>query len=363
MTKVKRKLRQSPYRLIRACVWTACVLTAAVLLFEMDAFREKRLKRKFNSNNNNISPEQVLLNQEQEHLMLRAESMRRNQQEWEQQQQKEAKEEEKEAEEEEEEEEEENGEDKEEEAEEEEEQEEEENEDEEVDKARKAAEQGEKKEEEIGVEGDESPVKQQQQQPATNKHRRFLMRLGGLPTGDSDGSIATHDVLFETRSDWAPIGVAHFHRLIEEARYYDQCRFFRVLPKFVVQFGIAADPAVQQQWKDTILKDDPVVQSNLPGTLTFATSGPNTRTTQLFINLGNNAQLDKQGFAPIGRILNDGIEWIEKINAKYRQKPAQGKIVRRGNEYLREEFPDLSFIESIRPVSDGEQQQEWWDVM
>ena len=174
------------------------------------------------------------------------------------------------------------------------------------------------------------------------------MTLAGL-TGDEP----RHEIILELRSDWAPIGVAHFKKLVTEASFYNQCRFFRVVPNFVVQFGIAANPDLQNQWKKTVLKDDPVLQSNTRGTISFATSGPNTRTTQLFINLSDNKALDSQGFAPIGRVLDDGMDWIDKINPKHRQEPAQGKIQRRGNEYLKEEFPDLSYIESIRAVSDS----------
>lgn len=170
---------------------------------------------------------------------------------------------------------------------------------------------------------------------------RLVMTLKGL-TGESD----PQDVIIEVRPDWAPIGANHMLELVQ-AQFYDECRFFRVLPNFVVQFGINGDPHVQSEWKAKVLQDDPVKESNKRGTLTFATSGKNTRTTQLFINLNDNAALDQQGFAPIGEVTK-GMEHIDKISSKYREKPNQGKIVNNGNAYLQQEFPELSYIAQIR---------------
>src|SRR5215469_15091400 len=104
-------------------------------------------------------------------------------------------------------------------------------------------------------------------------------------------------VVIEVHRDWAPIGADHFYTLVKSG-FYDGARFFRVVPGFVVQFGLAGDPAATAKWKDMNLPDDPVTQSNTPGMVTYATAGPNTRTTQLFINLGNNQRLDGMGFAP-----------------------------------------------------------------
>lgn len=180
---------------------------------------------------------------------------------------------------------------------------------------------------------------------AISGSRKFRMQLAGLKNG------ATGSVLFETRPDWAPLGVEHFHKLLDE-HFYDQCRFFRVLPNFVVQFGIAADPQVQKKWRDVgSIKDDPVATTNARGTITFATSGKDTRTTQLFINKKDNKYLDKEGFAPIALVL-EGMEVVDEIEDKYKEKPGQGKIVNQGNEYLQQEFPDLSYIVSIQEVSD-----------
>lgn len=180
--------------------------------------------------------------------------------------------------------------------------------------------------------------------------KRFVMELAGLVADDSHGSQSTGRVVIETRPEWAPLGVAHFHALVKDG-FYDQCRFFRVVPKFIVQFGLAADPLVQQKWREKQkkekLKDDPVERSNQRGTMTFATSGKDTRNTQLFINKRDNAYLDKEGFAPFAQVV-EGMEYVDAINSKYKEKPSQGKIQRRGNEYLNEEFPDLSYIVTLR---------------
>lgn len=280
MTRVKRPLKQSPYRVVRAFFLVACTLAAALMLYQIDAFHEKRRRKETSS----TRPEDLLLRQEQKKLQSQNDDQ--------------------------------------------------------------------DDEEEAPPDLPADRQNGDQQEARDSLHRKFVIQLAGLSNDDSGGGSDSHRVVMETRADWAPIGVAHFERLVEEAQFYDQCRFFRVVPNFVVQFGIAGEPEVQKEWKGTVLKDDPVEYSNERGTISFATSGPNTRTTQLFVNLGNNEGLDGQGFAPIGRILGDGMEWIDKINSAHRQKPVQGKIVQRGNAYLKEEFPDLSYIESIRPFEE-----------
>jgi peptidyl-prolyl cis-trans isomerase A (cyclophilin A) len=176
--------------------------------------------------------------------------------------------------------------------------------------------------------------------------RRFAFQVEGLKDGQVGGTI-----IIETRPKWAPIGVEHFHTLVEN-KFYDQCRFFRVVDDFMVQFGIAASPAVQKEWKSKILKDDEVVQTNKRGTLTYATSGKDSRTTQLFINTRDkgNGRLDQQGFAPFGEVIK-GMEFVDAIQNKYGEKPGQGKIVNQGNAYLEKEFPDLSYIVTVREIS------------
>lgn len=149
----------------------------------------------------------------------------------------------------------------------------------------------------------------------------------------------------ECHKDWAPLGVERFYELCKEGVFND-AHFFRVVPGFVVQFGIPADPAVARQWRNATIPDDPVKQSNAPGYLTFATSGANSRTSQLFINLGNNRNLDNMGFAPFGQVV-EGFDVVKAINDEYRERPNQGLIQSQGNAYLEENFPNMDYIKSV----------------
>ena len=146
----------------------------------------------------------------------------------------------------------------------------------------------------------------------------------------------------DVRRKYAPLGVDHFHKAVKQG-FYDECRFFRVVPDFVVQFGINGDPTVQEKWRDKPIKDDPVKVSNIRVSVCYATAGADTRTTQLFINLGDNSRLDKMGFAPFGKI-TEGMEVVDKITSQYGQAPNQGKIQDEGNKYLKEDFPKLDYI-------------------
>jgi cyclophilin family peptidyl-prolyl cis-trans isomerase len=142
---------------------------------------------------------------------------------------------------------------------------------------------------------------------------------------------------------WAPKGADRFYNLVKYG-FFDNCRFFRVLPNFMVQFGINGDPTIQAPWRDANLKeDDPATQSNKRGMITFATAGPRSRTTQVFINFKDNAFLDSQGFAPFGEVVS-GMEAVEKINAEYKELPKQEVIQRQGNAYLTKQFPRLDYI-------------------
>jgi peptidyl-prolyl cis-trans isomerase A (cyclophilin A) len=141
---------------------------------------------------------------------------------------------------------------------------------------------------------------------------------------------------------WAPNAADHFFTLVKNG-FYDEARFFRVIPGFMVQFGIAGDPAVQAKFKGNI-KDDPVKESNVRGYVTFAqTSAPNSRSTQIFINYGDNARLDKDRFAPFGQVIS-GMDAVEKINSDSGQKPDQGAIQSQGNTYLKAQFPKLDYV-------------------
>lgn len=156
----------------------------------------------------------------------------------------------------------------------------------------------------------------------------------------------------EVHKDWAPEGAERFFRLVER-KFYDDTRFFRVVRNFVVQFGINGDPKLAAVWRNLTIKDDPINESNKRGHITFATSGPNTRTTQVFINLVDNTRLDKMGFAPFGRVL-EGMEVVERLYNAYGDAPPRGSgpdqelIERRGNEYLQDRFPRLDYIRTAR---------------
>jgi len=160
------------------------------------------------------------------------------------------------------------------------------------------------------------------------------------------------EVLVELYPDWAPLGVARVKELVELG-FYNDIAFFRVVPGFVVQFGMSGDPSLGAKWSENNINDEPVKESNRRGYVTFAKSGrPNSRSTQLFISLGNNASLDGQGFSPIGRVVS-GLDIVEKINAEYGERPDQGEIKARGNEYLRSEFPKLDYIVKASIVTDA----------
>jgi peptidyl-prolyl cis-trans isomerase A (cyclophilin A) len=149
----------------------------------------------------------------------------------------------------------------------------------------------------------------------------------------------------EVHRDWAPNGADRFYNLVKSG-YLDNVKFFRVIPGFMVQFGMHGDPAVQSAWSAARIQDDPVKESNKRGYITFAKPGaPNARTTQLFINYADNANLDKDGFAPFGRVIT-GMAVVDKINAKYGQTPGadQGNIAAGGNAYLDKTYPGLDSI-------------------
>jgi peptidyl-prolyl cis-trans isomerase A (cyclophilin A) len=158
------------------------------------------------------------------------------------------------------------------------------------------------------------------------------------------------DFVMEVVRAWAPRGADRFYELIED-KFYDGSRFFRVRPKFVVQFGINKDPKVSELWRQMKLPDDPVVQKNARGFVSFAKDGPGSRTTQIFINLANNSQrLDTTGFAPFARVV-EGMDVVDKLYASYGEVQSLGgggpdpqKIEGIGEEYLERSYPRLDKI-------------------
>jgi cyclophilin family peptidyl-prolyl cis-trans isomerase len=150
--------------------------------------------------------------------------------------------------------------------------------------------------------------------------------------------------VIEVHREWAPLGADHFYELVK-AGYYSEARFFRVVPKFVVQFGLAAIPAMTKQW-DKSIDDDPVGHTNSRGTVAFATAGRNSRNTQVFINLRSNQILDGKGFAAFGQVVEGMEAVVDKLNSQYGEAPDQDVITRRGNSYLKSSFPRLDYIKT-----------------
>jgi peptidyl-prolyl cis-trans isomerase A (cyclophilin A) len=154
------------------------------------------------------------------------------------------------------------------------------------------------------------------------------------------------DFVVEVHRASAPLGADRFYNLVKNG-YFTNAAFFRVVPGFIVQFGLNANPAVNKVWMNANIKDDPVMGSNKRGTLVFATAGPNTRTTQLFINFGDNAGLDRQGFAPFGTV-TDGMDVVDKIYPGYGERPDQQRITEEGKAYLDKNFPMLDSIKAAK---------------
>jgi len=159
------------------------------------------------------------------------------------------------------------------------------------------------------------------------------------------------EFVIEVTRAWAPNGADRFYNLVKNG-YYDNCRFFRVISGFMVQFGINGDPNLNTAWRQARIQDDPVKKSNTRGNVTFATSGPNSRTTQVFINFGSNAGLDGQGFAPFGKVVEGGMKVVDSLYSGYGEGapggngPEQGRCQMEGNAYLEKSFPKLDFIKS-----------------
>jgi peptidyl-prolyl cis-trans isomerase A (cyclophilin A) len=159
----------------------------------------------------------------------------------------------------------------------------------------------------------------------------------------------------EVHRDWAPNGADRFYNLVKNG-FFDNARFFRVISGFMVQFGINGDPKISAVWREANIKDDPVTKSNARGAITFATAGPDTRTTQVFINYADNSRLDGQGFAPFGIVTGSGMDVVDKLYNGYGEGapsgrgPAQDRVQREGNAYLTSQFTNLDYIKKATIV-------------
>ena len=192
-----------------------------------------------------------------------------------------------------------------------------------------------------------------------------IVRAGDLsnPASLNEKAPAVYKVKFDTSKgsfvievhrDWAPNGADRFYNLVKNG-FYNDARFFRVISDFMLQFGINGNPKVSQVWQDANIPDDQPKQSNTRGMVTFATAGPNTRTTQVFINFGNNASLDDQGFSPFGQVTS-GMDVVDSLYAGYGEGspkghgPNQGIVQSLGNAYLEKAFPKLDYIKKATIV-------------
>ncbi len=158
---------------------------------------------------------------------------------------------------------------------------------------------------------------------------------------------AKGDIVIDVHRDWAPHGVDRFYSLVKQG-YFQDVAFFRVIKGFMAQVGLSGDPALNAKWRKNRIPDDPVKESNARGTISFATSGKNSRTTQFFVNFGDNTKLDRMGFAPFGKVRD--MAPVDALYADYGegaprgQGPSQRRIQLEGNAYLKKEFPKLDYI-------------------
>jgi peptidyl-prolyl cis-trans isomerase A (cyclophilin A) len=185
----------------------------------------------------------------------------------------------------------------------------------------------------------------------------------GNPAALKEQAPAVYNVQFDTSKgafvvevhrDWAPVGADRFYNLVKNG-FYDDARFFRVVEGFMVQFGVNGDPKVSAAWRTARIKDDPVRISNKRTFVTFATAGPGTRTTQVFINFGDNSNLDGQGFAPFGQVVS-GMKVVDSLYNGYGEGapqgrgPDQARVQSEGNAYLASAFPNLDYIKKASIV-------------
>ena len=161
-------------------------------------------------------------------------------------------------------------------------------------------------------------------------------------------STSKGDVVVAIYKSWSPHGADRFYQLVSEG-FFDDQRFFRVIPQYIAQFGASADPKKNDRWDDAKIPDDPRTQSNSRGTLSFAAEAPNTRSHQLFFNLKDNPKLDPQNFIPIGRVV-DGMAVLDALYDDYGDTPKYRLVATLGNEYLHRMFPRMDYIRTARVV-------------
>lgn len=160
------------------------------------------------------------------------------------------------------------------------------------------------------------------------------------------------DFIVEVHRDWAPKGADRFYNLVAASYFNDGIAFFRVVDDFMAQFGIHGNPEISAAWREAQIDDDAREVSNTRGMMTFATSGPDSRTVQIFVNYGDNAFLDNQGFAPFGKVI-EGMNVVDDLYGGYGDAPPKGRgpnqarIQAEGNAYLKSEFPELDYIEKV----------------
>ena len=157
------------------------------------------------------------------------------------------------------------------------------------------------------------------------------------------------DILIDVTRDWSPLGADRFFNLVKSG-YYNDVAFFRVIPGFMAQIGLSGDPKINAVWRQARIKDDAVKQKNTRGMVSFAMAGPNTRTTQFFINFGDNSRLDRSGFSPFGKVQDASMKVVDSLHSGYGEGaprgrgPSQGRVQMEGNAYLKKDFPKLDYV-------------------
>lgn len=196
-----------------------------------------------------------------------------------------------------------------------------------------------------------------QPKPAASEYDRTLLKPALLKEKAPDTfqvkfETTKGDIVMDVTRAWAPNGADRFYNLVRH-HFYDNMVIFRVVPNFVVQFGISSYPPVSAAWIDANIKDDPVLKSNKRGFVTFATAGANTRTTQIFINYGDNSRLDGMGFTPFATVNKDGMKVVDKLYDGYADKPTeeQGSIQAQGKPFLDKKYPKLDVIKHATIVA------------